>query len=34
MSTVKNIVCLANAHQEGRRCLAGKKLLPDGRFGD
>ncbi len=34
MSTVKRIVCLANAHKEGGRCLAGKELLPDGSSGD
>ena len=33
MSTVKRIVCLANARKEGERCLAGKELLPDGRSG-
>ena len=33
MSTVKRIVCLANARKDGERCLAGKELLPDGSSG-
>ncbi len=33
MSTVKRIVCLANSHKPGGRCVAGKELLPDGGFG-
>lgn len=30
MSIVKRIVCLANAHKDGDRCLAGKELSDDG----
>ena len=32
--TVKRIVCLANAHKDGERCIAGKELLPDGSLGE
>lgn len=30
MATVKRFVCLANAHKDGERCLAGKELTSDG----
>ncbi len=30
MSIIKRIVCLANAHKDGERCLAGKELSDDG----
>lgn len=33
MSIVKRIVCLANAHKDKGRCIAGKEMLPDGRLG-
>ena len=33
MSIVKRIVCLANAHKDGERCIAGKEVLPDGSLG-
>ena len=32
-SNVKQIVCLANSRKRGGHCIAGKELLPDGRFG-
>ena len=31
--TVKRIVCLANSRMRGKRCIAGKEVFPDGRFG-
>ena len=31
--TVKRLVCLANSRKEGDRCIAGKEVLADGRFG-
>lgn len=34
MSTIARIVCLANAHKDGERCLAGKRMLPDGSMGE
>ncbi len=33
MSIVKRIVCLANAHKDGERCIVGKEMLPDGSLG-
>ena len=32
-SKVKQIVCLANSRKRGGRCVAGKEMLADGRFG-
>ena len=32
-STLKRLVCLANSRKEGDRCIAGKEVLADGRFG-
>ena len=32
-STIKRIVCLANSRRNRERCIAGKELLADGRFG-
>ena len=29
----KRIVCLANSRMQGKRCIAGKEALPDGKFG-
>jgi len=34
MSTIARIVCLANAHKDGERCLAGKRMLPGGSLGE
>lgn len=33
MSTMKNIVCLANSRREGGCCFAGKEVLREGKYG-
>lgn len=33
MSYTKQIVCLANSLKVGGSCIAGRELLPDGRYG-
>ena len=33
MAYVKRIVCLANSFKIGGSCIAGRELLPDGRYG-